>query len=358
MDAKKIALLVGALLVAGITAFFAKNLLSSSSAPEAVASVMPAKQEGPQILVATRALPVGTILGPDAFKLQPWPSDLIEGAYFKKGGYDQSKLTGMVVRNPVSAGQPLTQGALVSPGDRGFLAAALGPGMRAVTIRTSDLSGVSGFVFPGDRIDLIMTQNFKGDGKSEGGLRVAETVLRNVRVLATDKRTETVMKDGKPEVTSYSMVTLEATPRMAEKIMVAQNVGDLALSLRSLAETGSELEVAIANGATTQVKDAKGNLVPSKAGAPLPSVVARPIESGATFTTGGDVSRFQRRSLPKSAEEKSAALARELSRALSRRAPVSNSPRITFSPAPRQERGPIVKIHRPGGTTDVEVGGN
>jgi Flp pilus assembly protein CpaB len=84
---------------------------------------------------------------------------LIEAAYFKEGdgGASIESLVGTVVRNAVTAGQPLTQGSIVKPGDRGFLAAALGPGMRAVTVPVSALTGVAGFVFPGDRVDLVLT---------------------------------------------------------------------------------------------------------------------------------------------------------------------------------------------------------
>src|SRR5690606_9717409 len=100
-------------------------------------------------------------------------------------------LNGTVVRNAITAGQPLTKGAIVSPGDRGFLAAALGPGMRAVTIPVSSLTGVAGFVFPGDRVDLMLAQSVKCDGQA---LKISETVLRSPRVLATDNRVTQLKK--------------------------------------------------------------------------------------------------------------------------------------------------------------------
>src|SRR3546814_8352630 len=86
---------------------------------------MQPKLDGPQVLVSTRALPVGTIIGPDSFRFQPWPKELVEQAYFLKGETDPASLAGTVVRNTITAGQPITQGSLVKPGDRGFLAAAL-----------------------------------------------------------------------------------------------------------------------------------------------------------------------------------------------------------------------------------------
>ncbi len=245
MDARKIILLVGALVVAAITAFMARNLMVGAPAPVAAANTAQAPQNTTEVLVATR---VGTILDPEALKLVPWPNEMIEGAYYKKDEVDPKTLAGTVVRFAIQAGQPITQGALVKPGDRGFLAAALGAGMRAVTVPVSAQSAVAGFVFPGDRIDLILTQEIAGGGDGPP-LKASETVLRNLRVLATDQRTDKQADDkGNTVVNPYSTVTVEATPKIAEKIAVMQTVGSLSLSLRSIADNQGELEDAIASG--------------------------------------------------------------------------------------------------------------
>ena len=149
MDAKKIILLVVALIVAGGTAFMAKTMFSNAAAPTAEAALIQQVTNGPKILVATRALPVGTIIEAESFRYQPWPKELIENAYYLETEGITASLTGTVVRTAVTAGQPVTKGMLVKPGDRGFLAAALGPGMRAVTVPVSAQSSVAGFVFPG-----------------------------------------------------------------------------------------------------------------------------------------------------------------------------------------------------------------
>src|SRR3546814_2294704 len=75
---------------------------------------------------------------------------------------------------------------------------------------------------------------------------LSETILRNLRVLATDQRMDALGDDGKPVVQTYSNVTIEVTPKIAEKIAVAQTIGSLSLSLRSLADNSSELDAAIA----------------------------------------------------------------------------------------------------------------
>lgn len=293
MEPKKIALLVGALIVAVVTAFLARSMFTGSSAPEAGAAAMPDPNQLPHVLVATKQLPVGTIIGADSFRYQPWPKELVEEAYFIEGKVDQAKLVGSVVRTAVSAGQPMTQGSLIQPGDRGFLAAALGPGMRAVTVPVSIQNSVAGFIFPGDHVDVMLTQSVPGGGDG-APLKVSETVLRNLRVLATDQRTNPLGEDGKPVVVGYSNVTLEVTPRMAEKISVAQTLGAISLSLRSLADSSSELESALASG---EIKAPTGN-DPAGEKAMMTAVANRPIERGRTFSTGGDVSSFQRRSVP------------------------------------------------------------
>jgi pilus assembly protein CpaB len=248
MDGKRIALLIGALFLAGISAFMARSMMAGGGAPTAAAAQ---QQTGPEVLVAIRALPVGTIIGPESLRYQPWPKDMVEKAYYIRGEVDPTSLNGSVVRTEITAGQPMTIGSLVKPGDRGFLAAALGPGMRAVTVPVSAQSGVGGLVFPGDRIDLVLTQDVKGGGDGPS-LKTSETIIRNMRVLATDQRTDNVVgEDGKTVVAAFSTVTLEATPKISEKIAVAQTIGTLSLSLRSIADNTAELERAIAAGEVT-----------------------------------------------------------------------------------------------------------
>jgi pilus assembly protein CpaB len=344
MDAKKVALLVAALVVAAGTAFLARSMFMKGAAPESQAAVA----MGPEILVATRALPVGTIIEPDSFRYAPWPKELVENAYFTKGEADPSSLAGTVVRSPVTAGQPLTQGALVKPGDRGFLAAALGPGMRAVTVSVSAQSGVAGFVFPGDRIDMVLTQQVTGG--SGPPLRTSETIVRNIRVLATDQRTVTEDEEGKKVVQTFSNVTLEVTPRIAEKIAVAQAVGQLSLSLRSIADNTAELERAIASG---EVKmPANGD--PKAEKSVLLSVASRPIDTDTTFVTGGDVSRFQRRTVPKMQ-----ASGGEDGESSTRRAARAAAPAPAPYVRPGEEKpfvytGPVVRVTR-GSNKDAEV---
>ncbi|HSX56406.1 MAG TPA: Flp pilus assembly protein CpaB [Sphingomonas sp.] len=341
MDGRKIILLVGALIIAAITAFMARTLMVGTPAPVAGAAPTaggPAPIQGVEVLVATKALPVGTILGPESIKFVPWPEELVEGAYYRKAETDLKTLQGTVVRFAVPAGQPITQGGLVKPGDRGFLAAALGPGMRAVTVPVSTQSAVAGFVFPGDRVDLLLTQTVAGGGDGPP-LKASETVLRNLRVLATDQKTDKQTDEsGNTVVSTYSTVTVEATPRIAEQIAVAQTLGSLSLSLRSIADNNGELEEAIAAG---DVSVPEGN-DPKAEKAMLARVAARPVEGRSTFSTGADVSRFQRSSVP--------------GRAAADRGTTGVSGGTYPGAAPKSE-GPVVKVSRGNAVTVVPVGG-
>jgi len=292
MDKKKLMLLMGALVIAIGTALAAKSLFSGATAPQAEAAQQ--VPQGPKVLVAQRALPIGTIVTADSVSFQQWPQEMVQDAYFLEGQADMTKMLGTVVRNPITAGQPITQGALVSPGDRGFLAAALGPGMRAVTITVSQKTGVAGFIFPGDHVDLLLTSSVKGGDDDAQALRTTETILRNLRVLATDQSTDTEMVDGRSIVRTSKTVTIEVTPRIAEKIQVAETLGTLSLSLRSLADNQADLERLIANG-TVKIPAGANKLDEDRL---LTQAINQPVEGATSFVTGGDVSRFARRTIP------------------------------------------------------------
>src|SRR5437763_15629137 len=293
MDVKKLALLIGALVIAVVTAVMAKNMFTGAGAQQAVAA--PAVPRGPKVLFAKKALRVGRIIDADSFTFQRWPKELMQSAYYvdSQPDGDPRKLLGTVVRYQITAGQPVTRGSLVGPQDRGFLAAALGPGMRAITVPVSTASSVAGFVFPGDHVDMVLTQTVSGGGEGPA-LKVSETIIRNLRVLATDQRITEKNDDGKTEVQTFSNVTLEVTPRIAEKISVPQTIGSLSLSLRSIADNTSDLERAVASG---DIKVPAG-ANPADEKQMLLALANRPIDSNTTFSTRGDVSRFQRRTVP------------------------------------------------------------
>jgi pilus assembly protein CpaB len=214
--------------------------------------------------------------------------------------------------------------------------------MRAVTVPVSAQSAVAGFVFPGDRIDLVLTQAVAGAGEGPA-LHVSETIMRNLRVLATDQRTDnTVGEDGKTQVRTFSSVTIEATPKIAEQLAVAQTVGSISLSLRSIADNSSELEEAIASGS---IKMPDGD--PKAEKAMLLRLAGQPQAGPASFATGADVSRFQRRSVP----------SMTATPAMATSAAPAAGPAPSFPGSAVIMAGPVVRIARGNNVTAVSVGG-
>jgi pilus assembly protein CpaB len=190
----------------------------------------------PKVMVARKPLPSGTFLKPEDLEWRDWPENGVAKAYLVRGKRTVDEVVGAVVRRGISAGEPITDGRIVMPGDRGFMAAVLTPGLRAVSIPVNATTGIAGLVFPGDRIDLILTQKIqRGKGQNRTTHRVAETVLTGVRVLAIDQRTSDQKGTGKRKNKVGKTTTIEVTPKQAEMVAVASVLGKLSLSLRSLA---------------------------------------------------------------------------------------------------------------------------
>lgn len=218
---------IGVLLVVLMT----RNYLTGLQQQNQRAQVVSKPVETSQVIVAARTLPVGTILKAEDVTWQPWPERGVNEAYFAKQKDKLKDLEGKVVRVPVTGGEPVTRTALVSTGERGFMAAILTPGMRAVTIRLSSTSSLGGFIFPGDRVDVILSQSFEIE-RTDEEFFASETVFQNVRVLGVDQRSDT----SGGEVRVAKTATLEVTPKMAEKVAMLEQMGTLSLSLRSLAK--------------------------------------------------------------------------------------------------------------------------
>ncbi|WP_265563343.1 Flp pilus assembly protein CpaB [Sphingomicrobium arenosum] len=339
MNAKKLLLLVGALVIAVVTAFMARSLFSGEAAAEAQAAAVP---QGPKVMVANRPLPVGTIIDAEALTFQPWPEELVQNVYYTEADEDAdpAALIGTVVRNEITAGQPITRGALVGPNDRGFLAAALSPGMRAISVPISATTGVAGFIFPGDRVDVVVTHSVSNE---EGQIDASETIIRNVRVLAINQQLNPKNEEGvQTPIANAASATLEVTPKLAEKISVAQRLGALSLVLRSIADNNSELERAVAAGEV----DLPEGTTPDEERRILLQVANRPVDTNTTFTTGGQVSRLVREGDPSAPRRRAAAPT------------VAAAPTPGAAAAPGVPAGPAVRIARGNSVTVVPVGSN
>jgi pilus assembly protein CpaB len=237
---KGLILVVLALGLAGATAFTIKSWLETQRQNFARQN-QPREREPDKapvrtvnVLVAQVDLSPGQFIRPESLRWQAWPDGSMPPAYVVEGRRSMQDFVGAVVRHPLAAGEPVTEGKVVTPGNSGFLAAVLAPGMRAASIAVNITSGISGFIFPGDRVDVILTHDLpaEGAGATAGATRRASvTMLSDLRVLAIDQRVD--QRVTEPAVARTA--TLEVTPRQGEMIAVAAETGRLTLSLRSLA---------------------------------------------------------------------------------------------------------------------------
>jgi len=244
MNLRTVLLLVFALSAAAVTAYVARNWIANqrtaweNQAPaQAEAPMMPVKE----ILVAGEDLATGTFVKPEHLKWQQWPEDGVIEGYMIKDEASEQDLDGAVVRTHLYAGEPITKSRVVHPGERGFLAAVLEVGQRAVSVPVDATSGISGLVFPGDTVDVILTFEtaVKDEDSGENLTRYfSETLLQDIRVLAIDQAVENV--DGAAKVAKTA--TLEVEPKQAEKVALALEIGTLSLSLLSLAREEEPVE--------------------------------------------------------------------------------------------------------------------
>ena len=214
MGPRRILVLLLAFVVAGVTAVYARSWISNQQRPvQIIQAAAPSEEDGSEVLVVELDIPAGRFIKPQEIRWQRWPDDDIPENYLVKGQATKESVVGAVARRGLFAGQPITSASVVKPGDRGFLAAVLSPGMRAVSVPINATSGNSGLIFPGDRVDLILTQTLDGDTTR----RVSETVLPDIRIIAMGVSTGDDPEKGKNHEKART-ATLEVTPRQAESV--------------------------------------------------------------------------------------------------------------------------------------------
>src|SRR5260370_32713663 len=189
MNSKRVVFLLLAVIVAGATAFMARAWLQNERAA-LMAQVGP-HHEAPvaaptlQVLVARNPIHTGQIVKPDDIRWQSWPQGSLAPTYVVEGKRPLSDFVGAVVRGSIAAGEPITEGKLVLAGTRGFMAAVLQPGMRAVSVPISATSAVSGFIYARDRVDGLLTHVL---ARHKGQHHANQKILRDARVIALDQK--------------------------------------------------------------------------------------------------------------------------------------------------------------------------
>ncbi len=233
----------GQIIAAGVAAVFG---LGSVGLLATYASRQPAPTLAPQptlnttnVLVAKTQIELGQIVNRENFRWQEWPALSAGSGYIKSnpGGKDPMQpLIGSVARAPILKDEPITAAKLVKPGDGGVLAAILPAGIRAISTRIKEETAVGKLILPNDHVDVILIQRRRA-ARGGGEEFISDTLFRNVRVLAIGQIIQAA--EGKKGADGTT-ATLELTPRQTELLALANSMGELSLSLRSVADMSAQ----------------------------------------------------------------------------------------------------------------------
>jgi len=235
MNVTRIAILSVAAIAAGAAALLVRGMLGGGTAT--VEASMPPPPALTDVLVAAKNVAPGRILAVDAVRWESWPNGSVQASFITRNQQPEigKAIEGMVVRSPLTIGQPITDLNIVHTDAKGFMAATLTPGMRAISTPITVDSGVGGFLLPNDRVDVILTHDVS-NGEGPKNFR-ADTILRDVRLLAIDQTSQT--KDDEQSQVGKT-ATLELTPSQAELLQMAHAAGTMSLTLRALGDSSDQ----------------------------------------------------------------------------------------------------------------------
>lgn len=229
-----------ALMALGLTGFGMVAWLSTRPPAAEVAAAakaaVEAKATKKTILVTARAIHAGSLLKPEDLVAKEFSLDGLDINAIVDSAESRNAVVGAMVRRSLSAGEMVRAESVVKQGEHGFLAAVLGQGMRGITIGVDATSGSAGLIWPGDKVDVILTQTLSDTNLPMGRRVAAETVLRNTRVIAIDQQ----LIQGFAPVGSDPQsrtITLEVSAEQAERLSVAIRLGRLSLSLRAASDS-------------------------------------------------------------------------------------------------------------------------
>jgi pilus assembly protein CpaB len=226
MNIRAVATLAVALCLGLLAVLVVRGYLVSGSKPAAPAA------SGGSIAVVVAASPIsrGEVLEPGLLKIVNYPSASVPvGSFQAEAQLIGTGTTARVALRPMAPDEPVLTNNVSLPGAKATLSEALTPGFRAVSLRSSDVAGVGGFVLPGDRVDVLLTRTGSGAGP------VTQALAENVLVLGVDQSDD--QQANKPVVAKA--VTIEVTPEQAQAISLGEAVGSLSLSLRHVSDQAS-----------------------------------------------------------------------------------------------------------------------
>ncbi|GEC58880.1 pilus assembly protein CpaB [Bradyrhizobium japonicum] len=239
----------------------AYNMNQPKEAPVQVAEKAPTPAPATVgYFVAARPLPRGTLARDEDFSIRSVPRETVPAGAILETPDSKAGLPGSLVRKFVDAGSPITLQDILRPKDRGFLASVLAPESRAISIKVDEESGVSGLIRPGDYVDVVLTQVFEKADPARRAL--AETVLRNVRVIAIDQE---IAQGGRAISASVGKmaqtVSLELTPEQVKKVTVAKQLGTLSLAVRSAVDQWEKADAGATSSCDVSPELARQNAI-------------------------------------------------------------------------------------------------
>nr|WP_263481830.1 Flp pilus assembly protein CpaB [Mesorhizobium sp. CA7] len=186
------------------------------------------------VVVAAMPLKFGDALSTDNLREIAWPAGAVPAGAFKTIKEAMAGNGSRQALQSISANEPILAAKITGPGQRATLSAVLAEGMKAVSIRVNDVLGVAGFVFPGDRVDVLLTRNVRGDDGADRSF--VDVLLQSVKVLAVDQ----VADESKDAPQVVKAVTVEVSTKDAQKLTLAAGAGQLSLALRQAAGSKGE----------------------------------------------------------------------------------------------------------------------
>lgn len=220
------------------------QLLSPTTAPtaEAAAPAPPPPPARISIVVAARPLLAGTLLKDEDFAIREVAPEAVPEGFVAPGEESRLELRGALLRRYLDADAVVRSTDVLRPRDRGFLAAVLRPGARAISVGVDIVTGAAGLIWPGDQVDLILTQELAAADAPLARRVIGETVLTDVRVIAVDQQ---FIRGANPAEATVGRiartVTLEVTGEQAERVAVASRLGRIALTVRAIDKLETEL---------------------------------------------------------------------------------------------------------------------
>lgn len=236
MSARQLIVLV----IAAVAAVGALLLIRGLGARQAQQTAAEAEQiAGQQVLVAARDIPQGAALAPSDLAVALFPTSSVSPNFVRLDQQPsaQADFVNGVTRRAFVQGEPIVASSIVQPDGRGFLAAQLEPGFRAVAVEIEAITAAGGFIQPNDHVDVIVTARI--NNRENGGEQVrSDIVLRDVRVMALGDRTNTQTSGEAPETVEASVAVLELSAEDARVLALADEMGTISLALRGVqAET-------------------------------------------------------------------------------------------------------------------------